>query len=124
MVQVIIEPGKSSADQSNLIILDFQGSFDIGDQLDFRNLKIGDLNLQENSAELIIGHHRLIGKKITLAKPFAVIRKRKQVEDAMTDEETVQYDVTAIVKEKYVFSTRPGLMVQQSLRGLTKIGRK
>jgi chromosome transmission fidelity protein 8 len=32
------------------------------------------------------------------------------------------YDVVSIIKEKYVFSQRPGLIVQENLRNLTRIG--
>lgn len=32
------------------------------------------------------------------------------------------FDTVAILREKYVFSQRPGLLVQENLRGLTRIG--
>jgi chromosome transmission fidelity protein 8 len=122
MVHVVIHSYQNS-DRKDLVYLDFQGNFDSGDHVKLDNLEIGDLTLKDDSAILIIGHHRLVGKKVKLPKPFAVIHKRKTDLDVMEEEDGVCYDVVTILKEKYVFPNRPGLIVQESLRGLTKIGK-
>ncbi|KAI8080688.1 uncharacterized protein B0P05DRAFT_539174 [Gilbertella persicaria] len=121
MVNISIYPYINSEKKQELICLDFQGSFDSGDATELDNMEIGDLTLEDDSAVLVIGHHRLVGKKAKLPKPYAVIYKRKKEEDAM--EEGTSYDVVTILKEKYVFTGRPGLIVQESLRGLTRIGK-
>lgn len=124
MVQVVIESHKNSTRREDLICLDFQGSFDSGEKIKLDNLEIGDLTLKEDSAILVTGHHRLIGKRVKLPKPFAVIHKRKTDPYMMEDvEQTTTFDVVSIVKEKYVFSGRPGFIVQEDLRGLTKINK-
>lgn len=119
MVHVVIHSQQNSNHTKDLIYLDFQGSFESTENSDVSNLEIGDLTLSESGATLIIGHHKLVGKKVKLTKPLAVIHKQK--EETMDD--AICYDVVTILKEKYVFPTRPGLIVQESLRGLTKIGK-
>lgn len=124
MVHIVIHPLQTSNKTEELIYLDFQGSFESSsEEANVSNIEIGDLTLQENSALLIIGHHKLTGKKVKLPKPFAVIHKKKIDKDDMEEDTGVCYDVVTILKEKYVFSVRPGLIVQESLRGLTRIGK-
>lgn len=121
MVNVVIHSLQNSNETQELVYLDFQGSFESPDNQDVSNLEIGDLTLSENAATLIIGHHKLVGKKVKLPKPFAVIHKQRNLMDEGNG--GVCYDVVTILKEKYVFPTRPGLIVQESLRGLTRIGK-
>jgi chromosome transmission fidelity protein 8 len=125
MVHVVIHPHQRSDKTEELLYLDFQGSFESADNIDVSNIEIGDFTLKEDSAILIIGHHKLVGKKVKLPKPYAVIHKRKVEDDIMIDDRNdgVCYDVVTILREKYVFSGRPGLIVQESLRGLTRIGK-
>lgn len=120
MVHVVIHSYKDSVQTQDLIYLDFQGSFESVDNIQLSNVDIGDLTLSTDSAQLIIGHHKLTGKKVKLPKPLAVIHKRK---DMMDEGGCGEYDVVTILKDKYVFSGRPGLIVQESLRGLTRIGK-
>lgn len=124
MVQVVIESYKNSFKRADLVCLDFQGSFEAGEQVQLDNLEVGDLTIKDNSAILITGHHRLVGKKVKLPKPFAVIHKRKSDDYIMDDNNDATYDVVTILKEKYVFSGRPGFIVQEDLRGLTKMNKK
>lgn len=125
MVHIVIHSLQNSEKKEELVYLDFQGSFDSPDNTDVSNIEIGDLTLKDNSALLIIGHHKLVGKKVKLPKPFAVLHKRRLGQDDMIEDgkDGVVYDVVTILKEKYVFSGRPGLIVQESLRGLAKIGK-
>jgi chromosome transmission fidelity protein 8 len=138
MVHVIINSHVNSNDQKELLFLDFQGSFDVGEHVDLSNIKVGDLTLKEvkhnspscmklvltikkDSAMLVIGHHRLVGKKVKLPKPLAVMKKQPVEQEEMSDGQ-LYYNVVTILREKYVFSNRPGLMVHQSLRGLSRVG--
>ncbi|GAA5800489.1 hypothetical protein HPULCUR_005920 [Helicostylum pulchrum] len=110
MVHVVIHSYKDSVQTQDLIYLDFQGSFESVDNIQLSNVDIGDLTLSTDSAQLIIGHHKLTGKKVKLQRPLAVIHKRRDMMDEGGDE----YDVVTILKEKYVFSDRPGLIVQET----------
>ncbi|KAI8350380.1 hypothetical protein BD560DRAFT_337620 [Blakeslea trispora] len=121
MVNIVIHSHNNSNRKEELICLEFQGSFDSGDATELGNLEVGDLTLEGDSAVLITGHHRLVGKKAKLSKPLAVMHKKQKEPDSM--EEGTAYEVVTLLKEKYIFSGRPGLIVQESLRGLTKIGK-
>lgn len=92
---------------------------------------MGLMSWRQDIAYLVIGHQRVEGKKVKLAKPFAVIKKRPKNDehrmdiDDDDDDETRSssyYDTVAILREKYVFTQRPSLMVHETLRGLTRIG--
>ncbi|KAI8069887.1 Ctf8-domain-containing protein [Gongronella butleri] len=131
MVQAIIYALPRSDNQQELVLLEFQGSFHAANAAEedqttpLNGMEVGDLDLQNDKAVLSTGHHRIEGVRKKLLKPLAVIEKRKASTDAMdtTDDATqVEYDVTTLIREKYVFAHRPRLIVKESLRGLTKIG--
>ena len=55
---------------------------------------------------LIIGHHILYGKVVTLEKPYGVMVK--DTESAGQDATgSVNYNVIAVIKKKLLFKTRP-----------------
>ena len=71
---------------------------------------IGDLHyVHGKTPTLIIGHYVLQGKWTVIDKPFAVMKKQKNiVHDGLTcEEEKLRYEVVAIVRKKLVFRNRP-----------------
>ncbi|KAL0075972.1 hypothetical protein J3Q64DRAFT_1773672 [Phycomyces blakesleeanus] len=127
MVHAVICPVSSSQTKQELIYLDFQGSFGVEGDVEVMDVAIGDITFEKDTALLVIGHQRLEGKRVGLTKPFAVIKKRTTgFEDAMETDggfaAAASYDVVCLIREKYVFSNRPGLIVQENHRGLGRIG--
>ena len=57
-----------------------------------------------------ISHQRLEGQIVKLKKPFAVLQKKK------TTEETA-HEIVAIIRQKYLFSTRPQPIVNEEFKG-------
>ncbi|KAI9020863.1 hypothetical protein CLU79DRAFT_754130 [Phycomyces nitens] len=121
MVHAVICPVSDSQTNQELVYLDFQGSFSTDQDALVMNVAIGDISFEKDTALLVIGHQRLEGKRVGLLKPFAVIRKRTGLESTVGGfSAAVTYDVVCLIKEKYVFSNRPGLIVQENSRGLNK----
>ncbi|KAG1456692.1 hypothetical protein G6F56_006775 [Rhizopus delemar] len=112
MVNIIIQPNDLSSKQ-DLVILEFQGKFATEEIVDLSNVDIGEISLNQNSAELFVGNQRLVGKKVNLPKPMAAIHQKK---DSMENE----YEVVCILREKYVFFQRPALFVPENLRNLAR----
>ncbi|KAI9309153.1 Ctf8-domain-containing protein [Cunninghamella echinulata] len=128
MVHAVIHSLAHSDNKQQLVLLEFQGSFYAHDQV-VKDIKIGDIEFNNDRATVIIGHHRIEGIKKKLPKPVAIIHKRHKQQNTMEIDQIddgklpiTEYDVTTIIREKYVFSNRPRLVVKENLRGLTRIG--
>lgn len=68
---------------------------------------VGDLHFTKTGTPtLIIGHHLMYGKMMTIDPPFALLEKKTDP-GLNTTNTTVEYVVAAIIKRKIIFKTRP-----------------
>ena len=68
----------------------------------------------ETKATVIIGHHKLEGEKVTLSKPLAVLKKRREgTGDGPDGEGRVKYDVEGVIRWKFIFKERPRLLISK-----------
>lgn len=112
-------------------LVELQGQLETRDQVPLDGMHIGDLHFTEKDTPiLIVGHHLLTGKVVTLDKPYAILRKRKQrVSDVLDDDEagmeldseveqrggadraenetSPEYEVVALISRKIIFKNRP-----------------
>ncbi|RUS25073.1 chromosome transmission fidelity protein 8 [Jimgerdemannia flammicorona] len=73
MVQIIIPPPTSN---HPMVMLELQGNIETN-ATDLQGVKLGELEFDAKGTPfLTIGHHRLEGKLVKLAKPLAVVRRR------------------------------------------------
>ncbi|KAG1843793.1 chromosome transmission fidelity protein 8, partial [Suillus subalutaceus] len=106
-----------------LVLIELQGTLDIecdGDSTRDGQF-VGKLNLKDaNKPTLIIGHHLLEGKVVTLPKPLGVMHRKESSkrhgypgdeDSSRSVEDTwnpgVSWGIIAVVKKKIVFSKRP-----------------
>ena len=94
-----------SETQQEMILLELQGT------LSTDTYEIGTLEFVQDQPVLVIGHHRLLGQKVKLAKPFAVLEKKVNTEG-------VSYEVKSIVKQKCIFKSRPEHVLSENFVGL------
>ncbi|XP_046449637.1 chromosome transmission fidelity protein 8 homolog isoform X2 [Daphnia pulex] len=100
---------KSSSNQ-------FQGDLETKSEEALGSKLIGDLHFNhEGHPIMIIGHHILHGKVQDLDKPLVVITKEN---DNVPDENNVTYGVTAVIKKKMIFKTRPKPIVGEMIKKL------
>ncbi|WZN64726.1 hypothetical protein HKI87_10g62830 [Chloropicon roscoffensis] len=68
----------------------------------------------ETKATVIIGHHKLEGEKVTLSKPLAVLKKRREgTGDGPDGDGRVKYDVEGVIRWKFIFKERPRLLISK-----------
>ncbi|KAG2122783.1 Ctf8-domain-containing protein [Suillus clintonianus] len=121
-----------------LVLIEMQGTLDIecNEDTSTRDAQfVGKLNLTNaNKPTLIIGHHLLDGKVVTLPKPLGVMHRKETSKryDCPGDEDSsrsaedtsnpgVSWGIVAVVKKKIVFSKRPMPIV--NLGGSTQKGK-
>lgn len=122
MVQIVIRTPQQES-PGEMKIIELQGDLQAKDCANLAGQFISDLHYTKKGQPiLIIGHHILFGKVVDLDKPFAVLRKKDSdnndleelgvtpLEAEKSDDEKLydaEYNVTAIIKQKIIFKTRP-----------------
>ncbi|XP_074695782.1 chromosome transmission fidelity protein 8 homolog isoform X1 [Strix aluco] len=106
MVQIVISSGGAGG-LAQWVLLELQGEVEPRQSGGLEGSLLGDLHYtREGVPVLIVGHHILYGRVVQLEKPFAVLVKRGGSE-AEPAEPHAHYAVTALIKTKLLFKTRP-----------------
>ncbi|KAI9564262.1 ctf8 [Daphnia sinensis] len=111
-MQIVIQ---STGNIPEYSMIEFQGDLETKSDEALGGKVIGDLHFNhEGNPIMIIGHHILHGKVQDLDKPLVVITK----ESDGIPENDVKYGVTAVIKRKLIFKTRPKPIVGEMIKKL------
>lgn len=83
-------------------IIELQGDLVSQTNSSFEGKFIGDLHYTKSGQPLlIIGHHLLRGKEVSLEKPLALLKRQA------VDTSGIEFNVQCIITKKLLFKTRP-----------------
>lgn len=107
-------------------IIELQGDLMSQSGDDLHGQFIGDLHYtKQGTPTLIIGHHILTGKEVSLEKPFAVLERKRGVlsecchgESAEKSDFNTEYLIRAIIKKKLIFKVRPKPIISNVLNSV------
>eukprot|EP00877_Chromochloris_zofingiensis_P000855 jgi/Chrzof1/10770/Cz05g11170.t1 len=95
-------------------LVELQGKIEIlQESLAEANFPVGTLQLSSSNKDVVqltIGYHQLEGKRVPLKKPIAILEKDNNDSSGNT-----KYNVVGVVRQKYLFKTRPRALISKPL---------
>ncbi|CAH8643860.1 unnamed protein product [Dicrocoelium dendriticum] len=106
---MIVRFRSPSGNVDEWLLIELQGELLSRSDCSFAGSLVGDLHFSPQGEPIfIIGHHVLFGKLVMLEKPFVVTRKDSK--------DSAEYRVTALIRRKLLFKTRPKPIITTSAK--------
>eukprot|EP00798_Chlamydomonas_sp_ICE-L_P018244 gene18244-24697_t len=79
------------------------------------NLQLSKIN--QDVIQLTIGYHQLVGKRVGLKKPFAILDTKESPVGSQRDSVQKEYQVVGVIRSKILFKTRPTALISKPAAG-------